>query len=451
MKRSWILIISLLLGLVSAISAQSNGNIRLAHVAVDVGSMDVYIDDTLVQSDLDYTNVTLWSSVATGTVTVTYVTAGSDLSDEPIAEVELTVTEDSWQTVALIGRFDLDNVTAHVIAEDYTLAGDGLTRLSVLHTIPRGAPLTLIADETELVRGLNYPESIDPDFDGYFSVDILAGAYDLTIEQSETPVVELDSINLGEKRNYLIILTGTTDNPIYVLVSTDQLNPYAPVIDSGAVGELGIGDDETRVRVGHFAPDVPPVTLTIAGQPVADNLNYANLTDYVDVVAGEQTVTLTGSEGNDTLFEATLTLSPNTVVLLSIIGTLNNDSLTVLMVEEDYSEIAPATARIAVLHTLSVTDPVRLIVDDVTLVQGLLYPLAFAGFTSDGYASVDVVARRYDVELATTGDLSAGVRAVEMGAGRYYLFVLMHLPGNPQVLLVSSDIETVAGRAIEAE
>lgn len=430
--------------------AQSAGSLRFAHFSADAPTVDVYVNDELARANLAHTDVTLWASQPAGTVQVRYVPAGETLDVEPIAEITVDLAEDAWLTLALVGQMALDNVRLQVLAEDMTGLEPGMTRVSVLNTIPNGAPLVVTANETELLRGINPIEADWQPDEALAVMDILAGSVRLTVEQGEQTVMALESVLLGEYRNYLLAITGTSDNPLYVLATTDMLNFYAPVV-SGDDMTPDVGDDDTAfIRFGHFAPGVENVDIHLEADTIFSDQAYTTLTDYLPVAAGTYPadVTLAGQSADTALDAMEITLEAGKVYLLSIIGMQNDDSFTLHLVEEEFSGIPAGTARFAVLHALSISEPMRVDANDTTLIQGLLYPLAFAGLTSDGYASVDVVAGHYRVLFATTNEsLEIDAGDYDLGAGRYYLFVLNHLPENPQVIFSSTLPDDVTARA----
>lgn len=421
--------------------AQSAGSLRFAHLSADAPAVDVYVDDELAVENLTHTDVTLWAAQTTGNLHVRYMQAGDTIESEPIAELTVDLAADDWLTLALVGQMALDNVRLQALVEDMSGLEPGTARLSVLNAIPNAAPLVVTANDTELLRGINPLEADWQPEDALATVDIVAGQLNLIVEQGEQTVVALEPVLLGEYRNYLLAITGTSDNPLYVLVTTDMLNSYAPVVSVDDTTPDVAGDGRTFIRFGHFAPGVANVDIQLGADVLFSDESYTTLTDYQPVDAGTYSarVVLTGQSADAALDEMELTLQAGKVYLLSIIGMQNDDSFTLHLVEEDYSRIPPGTARFAVLHALSVSQPVRVDANETTLIQGLLYPLAFGGLTSDGYAHVDVVAAQYRVLFAMADEtlvLDAG--DFDLGAGRYYLFVLNHLPENPQVIFAST-------------
>jgi hypothetical protein len=69
-----------------------------------------------------------------------------------------------------------------------------------------------------------------------------------------------------------------------------------------------------------------------------------------------------------------------------------------------------------------------------------MYPQLFEG-SGDGYVAVDIVANEYTFAITAPGTefvLDAGT--ILLGAERYYLFVAIGTPEDPDYLLIPTDI-----------
>ncbi len=103
-----------LLFIASVQLSAGKATIRLAHASPDAPAIDVYIDDELSLTDLEFTDVTDYSDLKAGQHNIT-ITAAED--SKPVLEKMVDLKDDVVYTIAAVGK--LDNIEAAVFEDDW--------------------------------------------------------------------------------------------------------------------------------------------------------------------------------------------------------------------------------------------------------------------------------------------------------------------------------------------
>lgn len=254
MKRSTRGVIGALASLVllgamaGSAAAADSAWVRVIHASPDAPNVDVWVDGSIVLTDVPFTAVSDYLELAPGEYNV-QVTATGDTA--PVIDADLTLEAGTSYTVAATGM--LAEIAPVVLTDDVVTA-DGQSKLRVFHASP-AAPASVdvaVTDGPVLVEGLAYPEAT-----GYLTVD--PGDYDLEIRAAgETDAALTLSASLEAGTNYTAIAMDGGEAGVQVIVAVDarMLTDTAMTAPGGfpvaALGllalALGLGLGMARLR-----------------------------------------------------------------------------------------------------------------------------------------------------------------------------------------------------------
>ncbi|MCU0512526.1 MAG: DUF4397 domain-containing protein [Anaerolineae bacterium] len=450
-RAAWLL--ALLLLTLSASAQEAAARLRMGHLALDAGTVDVYLDDTLYLEAVTLTTLSPWRSLPAGTHTMTITAAGVQPDTPLLTPLQFTVADGDWLTLALIGRRASGSLRLHAVREDYTPIPPAETRLSVLHAFYPNPPLTVSVNGTPVLVGLAYPGTQGTN-DGLDTVNLVArGRYEIALGLIDGTPVRTIPVSMGAGRHYFIALTGTVDNPLTVVASTPLAVAGTPVAVTPAAAETPVPapmatttattaatttvtasatpaivpvlSGGARLRAGHFAPGAPDFDLYLNGAAVLDVLPYPTLSEYVAVAGGtlEVALVIAGEPLNAAVLRQSLTVAPGSLVTLMAIGSLDTGTFRLQVIAENTAPLRPALARVAIFHAVPDAPFINLIANQTLLVDRLAFPGAFAG-GGDGFFSVDVLATDYTMQVELNDARTLNLGTIRMGAGRSYFIVV---------------------------
>lgn len=222
----------------------------------------------------------------------------------------------------------------------------------------------------------------------------------------------------------------------------------------GAIGAL-TQEDSATLRVAHFSVDAGAVdvyfngTLDLDGQldtPLTA-VEFGAVSQWITVAPGTYTVDIVpaGSPLEDAVLSADLNVESGDIFYTAaVIGFAQRPDispLTFQVIQEDYSQINIAEARVTFFHAIPTLAPISVTVGDVTLVEGLAYPTG-TDVTVDGVFSEDVVAGTYDILITLTGDPDTvlfDLAGTDLTANRNYFIAATALEDDPELVLVSTN------------
>jgi hypothetical protein len=188
----------------------------------------------------------------------------------------------------------------------------------------------------------------------------------------------------------------------------------------------------SRYRLLHASPDAPPVDIYINGKLVAQNLKYANFTNYLQAPGGiyEVKVFPTGKKDSPVI-NTRLQLIPGSIYTIAAVGNLRDVSL--LPILEPLPGPTPGYAMIRFSHLSPGTPAV-----DITLPDGrkLFQDVEFKETT--GY--IPVPPGNYTIQARPTGTdkVALIVPSINLQGNKIYtIYAVGLLNGKPplQVLI----------------
>jgi len=434
-----LLIITFSTTLVFAQDSETNTYVRFAHLSVDTPLVDISVNGDIIAEAVDFATVSDWMKFPTGTINVTVAlnTPTNDLTQFPIMQ-SFTLSDDIWTTIAIMGFQGNATLTLNAIQQNMTLLANGETHLNFFHAIPDATAIDVSLNDLTIVQTLTYPGMFDNNADGFASVTVLAQPYTIAAEQNNETWFSLPQTTFGSGRSYFIIFTGTRESPQYILVETD-LNTILNA-DANPEELVDVGEGLVKARIGHSVPGGANVDVYINGELTVSDIGFSEYSDYITLEAGYYTVELTGVgvDREQAVYTTTLPLVANQTYTISAIGTIEQNTLTVVATQENTQPIITGESRIAIIHAIPDTQFVEIIVTNVAtgqetvLVQGLAYPGFLGG---DGYVSVDVIANEFEIRAVVNNRRTIDLGTIDLAQSQVYTYTLTGLEASSFYIL----------------
>lgn len=195
----------------TAAAADDNAWVRVVHASPDAPNVDVWVDGSVVLTDIPFTAVSDYLELAPGEYNV-QVTATGDTA--PVIDADLTLEAGTAYTVAATGT--LAEITPVVLTDD-TATLSGQAKLRIFHASP-SAPASVdiaVAGGPVLVEELGYGEA-----SGYLAVD--PGDYEVEIRAAgEMDAALTVPASLAAGMNVTAIAMDGGDAGVQVIVAVD--------------------------------------------------------------------------------------------------------------------------------------------------------------------------------------------------------------------------------------
>ncbi|MEO8393210.1 MAG: fasciclin domain-containing protein [Chloroflexota bacterium] len=194
---------------------------RVAQFAPDTSDIDVYFNDNLAVKNLKFPSVSQWITVPAGTYTLVLAPSGQPASAAVIAPMNVAMSGDTWQTVAVIGSTG-STLSAALVAEVYPDLLPGTGGFTFLDALEGGPAMNLMRDNVVYFAHLTFPGS-DPSA-ASASVREDSGTFDVRATAANDPnqiLAEQTRLDITENAYTLVALIGTLDHPRLFSVVTD--------------------------------------------------------------------------------------------------------------------------------------------------------------------------------------------------------------------------------------
>ncbi len=232
---------SLILVAAMPVAAADDAMVRVIHASPDAPNVDVWVDGTMVLSDVPFTAVSEYLAVPAGEHNIQVTATGST---DPVIDADLTFEAGTSYSVAAIGL--VAEISATVLTDDRAPA-EGMSKLRVFHASP-SAPASVdvaVTDGPILVEGLAYPEATD-----YLTVDPATYALEIRAAGEMDAALTLDA-TLEAGMNYTAIAMDGGEAGVQVIVADD----------TGAVPDTAMATGTPSTSLVTFAG----VALLLAG------------------------------------------------------------------------------------------------------------------------------------------------------------------------------------------
>lgn len=171
-----------------------------------------------------------------------------------------------------------------------------------------------------------------------------------------------------------------------------------------AVAPAAAAEGKVHVRVAHLSPDTPAVDIFVNGAPSAiKGLEYKSVTDWIDLDPGSYTLSAVPKGG---IRSGVFDLKADTWVTVAAIGSLKNNTLKLVAIEEDHSAIAKGRTRVIVFHAIEDAPAVDVRSGEFVVVPKLAYPgtQEINGKQNDGVYTLNIKAGTYDLQVVPAGE-----------------------------------------------
>jgi hypothetical protein len=432
------LVCQMLLALPSLHYAQSTeepqenaGHWRFAHFGSRDLSLDVYVQKQLSSiQGVPYGEVSEWQTTAPGVYEFSAHTAG-DTANPHFTLPDISIDSDEWLTVVAVGTDD--QINGYVINEDYSPLPNNESRLTVFYAIEDVPDVDVRMNGVPVLQTSRIEDS-QSEIEAP-SVDLASDTYNLDIiatGASQNIVLDATQVELLPNRNYLAAAVNTSEDPRFVLVSTElQSN------NDEAVG------DHALVRVAHLSSGSPGMDITFDGEIVEalSQLFFPEFTSWVEVDAGTAEVSLQlSSDGTPASTPADVEFPAGSFTTLVIIGSPQNETLQIQPVREDYEPVPPNSVRINVFNAYPGIGALDFRnTDGETYIDALGYPGFFGG--NNGFNTFTLEAGTYDLQIALddSGEGLVDLSGASFYSGRSYFIAA--IDADPPYVLTFSDVQ----------
>ncbi len=410
-----LLITSLALPMTSAAQGANDGKIRFVHGVAGAPPVDVYVDGQLAASGLAFGSATRFLNLEAGTRTVSINAAGSTTA---IFQGNVPVTADFGYTVVVQGAPTAIEVGLY--EDDLAPVRAGAIRFGAIHAVKDAPPVDIIQIsgtlELPLAQGLAYGQP-------YGTVDVALSGGDFVVVPASAPI----SSALA-RINQVPMVVGTY-NTIVVLGG-------GPAVVLLALSERVEADDPANsalVSFVHASPEAPAVDIYVNDALVAVSLPFGVGLPHVALPAGEANVAVraAGSTANSApVLEASVTLPAGAAATVVVSGALSD--LTATVYADNIGELAPETARVRLINTLS-TDLAFLTLTEDDLVQ------------SSQASGLELPSGTFAAEFGIFGAELSLRRELPLNGGVLHNFILAGTPSAAELIYVATSLNERPG------
>ncbi len=282
-------------------------SVRAINASADITKVDVYLDDQLLNSQVDYGRPTDRQNFASGQYTARIYATGADRNTvEPLTGQVISLVDSDNFAVVLLGSASSLSVLA--FPEDLTPTGNGATRITFLNTLPNFSEVDVIATAASMaeIPTLFYGQAPSV-------MNVPAGQYSFMMtaldnKQSgpipRTTIERAENVQFETGYNYLYLVTGRIDTTPIILSDKVEITDA-----SGDPSTQITGQQAASIR---FINAVEGQTLDFAinGVSALTGLNYGEgsalypATDQNATIRVNSTGQTDSLGSQDTTFEA---------------------------------------------------------------------------------------------------------------------------------------------------
>ena len=141
--------------------------------------------------------------------------------------------------------------------------------------------------------------------------------------------------------------------------TNNRLNRFVAVVLAVAVvASLGVGgsfaavqdDEDAQVRIAHLSPDAPAVDVLVDGDAVLEGAEFGDVSDYMNLSAGEHNVTIQTSENESVVFQDNVSVEAGTAYTIAATGEVSQDTFEPRVFEDDFEMPSDENATVRLIH-----------------------------------------------------------------------------------------------------
>lgn len=204
-----------------------SAEIRFVHVAQDVDSADIYVNEALRSFGraVPYGTASGWIRIPAGETVLAVVPSGRSYGRAVVGPVTVNIEDGSRTTVYVHGAaFSLGVDAVVTTASDAVLAETG-ARVTVFHGIPGVGPVDIYTADDTLIKGrIGYPGDIvligGGTNNGEATFDVPAGTYNLKVTPNGVPstvLIDLPGTTFEAGMRYLVVAAIVDGEPSVIV------------------------------------------------------------------------------------------------------------------------------------------------------------------------------------------------------------------------------------------
>lgn len=387
-------------------------SVRVFHASPDAPKVNLWVNDAVVASGLDYQKSTGVLSLDEGTYKVAVEGVIPGGNQVVIGPVNLPLMgKTAYDVIAVNSVADIEPL---VLSDTGSLTDATKVRVRVAH-LSAAAPEVKVfvtapgADLTaaQALGSFAFKGTLGP-------VEVAAGNYQIRVTLADNTVVfDSGTVNLEAGKDLLV---GAVPN-----VGTGSSPISLAVLDGNAVAVINDKSAGADLRVVHGSADAPAVDVTAnnGSTPVIANLAFPEATGYLNLPAATYNFKVTpNGAATPVVINADVPLANGSAYTLVAVGALANIE-PLLLTDNNRSVATEAKVRLVHASTLAGN------VDIYVTAPGAGIASATPAFTNVPFKAetgyVSLAAGGYDVVIAPTGTKTEAIKApVTLEAGGVY-------------------------------
>jgi uncharacterized protein (UPF0262 family) len=394
------------------VTALDKTMVRVFHASPDAPKVNLWVNDAVVASNLDYQQSTGYLALDEGTykVAVEGVIPGGNAV--VIGPVDLPLAGNTDYDVIAVNS--VANIEPLVLTDTGSLSDNTKVRVRVAHLAADApavkvfvtAPDADLAAATEL-GSFAFKETLG-------AVEVEAGDYQIRVTLADNTVVfDSGTVTLAAGKDLLV---GAIPN-----VGTGSSPIRLAVLDGDEVALISDKSAGADLRVVHNSADAPAVDVTAndGATPAIANLAFPDTTGYLNLPAATYNFKVTPNAATEpVVIDADVPLANGAAYTLIALGALAD--IEPLLLTDDNRSVA-TEAKVRLVHGSTLAGPVDIYVTAPGAgIEAATPAFAAVPFKADtGYVSL--AAGSYDVIIAPAGTKTEAIKVpVALEAGGVY-------------------------------
>lgn len=277
--------------------------VRAVHAAQRVNGIDVYVNDNLLNGNVEFGKAIPWQPLLTGNYTVSIFRAGDDPeSTQPLVNQNMTFDGSSGFSLIVMGGED--DLRLMLYAEDLSPTAPDEARLAFLNTLPDVPRITLLTGSGTLpdIRNINYGEVPKATSVVSQTITFRISGTSTTGENRSSTVEQSEELQLQAGTSYLYLITGQSDNQPVIL------SREVGTREGTAKPDNEVQSSAARVRFINATTTGAAIDFSVNNSSASSALPYAQASEFSEVAAESATISVSAngtslSEPIDMTFE----------------------------------------------------------------------------------------------------------------------------------------------------
>lgn len=304
-------------------SAPGRIALRIVHAAMQVAAFDLYLNDQLFISPVEFGRPAPRQDIQTGEYTVTVLPSGADPgSVTPLLSQSVALFEAAPASLILIGN--QDNLRLLNVTDDLSPTVPDQSRISLLNILPDRPAIQVFVNDrpVDTIPELRFGEPP-------VTTSLTSESYRFVMSAPDDNGVR-STLELAERLrfepgiSYLYLVTGRLDSNPVIISETVGIAETTSAIEPGRTPAI--------IRLIHAIEGAGPLTLTFNDTILLNDVAYGTSSPLVDIPGSTLTLNV-GFSGRATAASLEADLVDGNQVALIAAG--NPSSPTLLLVSDD--------------------------------------------------------------------------------------------------------------------